>query len=88
MRGTVEPPGLGLGLTGLGVTWGEAVGAVEAGIWLSWLRAHLGPPARFCLSLSVEEDGPQPRLVGQAAVDGQLISAAGEGGRGSRRGVW
>lgn len=34
----------------------------------------------------MKEDGPQPKLVGQAAVDGQLISAAGEAGRGEAGG--
>lgn len=48
-----------------------------------------GPPASFCLRRSVEEDGSQPRLVGQAALDGQLVSAAGEGGSGeSAGGIW
>ena len=46
-RGTWSPAGQGLGRTGLGGTWGEPVGATEAGIWSSWLQAHPGASCAF-----------------------------------------
>ena len=41
-RGAMEPHGAGAGPDGTRGDLGRGWGAVEAGIWLSWLRAHPG----------------------------------------------
>lgn len=73
---------------------GQDLGAPGESLWAPRRQAsgpldcrHIPrPPAHFRLRLSVQEDGSQPRLVGQAALDGQLVSAAGEGGGGESAG--